>query len=132
MTERWIPVLAATLGLVGGVAGAAVGGYVANQGQEQRLEEERAARIRELRIATYTEFLRAAETEKTAAGDTPDRVVVTAEAEVALLAGSAELRRAAAQLADVAINWDGEDESGYLAARSAFLDLAHDEIDAGG
>jgi hypothetical protein len=41
MSERWLTVLAAVLGLLGGMAGAAVGGYVANQGQEQRFEHER-------------------------------------------------------------------------------------------
>jgi hypothetical protein len=41
MSDRWLPVVAAILGVLGGVAGAAVGGYVANKGQEQRLEAER-------------------------------------------------------------------------------------------
>ena len=49
MAERWFPVLAAVLGLLGGIGGAAVGGYVANKGQGQRFEEERAARIRDVR-----------------------------------------------------------------------------------
>jgi hypothetical protein len=33
MSDRWLPVVAAILGVLGVVAGAAVGGYVANKGQ---------------------------------------------------------------------------------------------------
>jgi hypothetical protein len=64
MNERWLPVLAAALGFFGGVAGAAVGGYVANEGQERRFEAERAARLRVLRTEAYRTFLRAAERER--------------------------------------------------------------------
>jgi CHASE1-domain containing sensor protein len=53
MAEQWVPVVAAVLGLLGGMAGAAVGGYVANEGQEQRFEHERATQLRDLRTDTY-------------------------------------------------------------------------------
>ena len=69
MAERWFPVLAAVLGLLGGIGGAAVGGYVANKGQEQQFEEERAARIRDERLDTYVRFLRAAENERIHPGE---------------------------------------------------------------
>jgi Methylmalonyl-CoA mutase len=38
-----MPILAAGLGVLGGIAGAFIGGYVANEGQERRFEKERAA-----------------------------------------------------------------------------------------
>jgi len=130
MGERWIPVLAAALGLIGGVAGAVAGGYIANQGQEQRFEEERAARIRDLRIDTYVRFLRAIEDEHSNAGDMPDALFLAAHAEVALLAGGAELRRAAAALTDEVVNYDPEQEQEYTQARDSFIELAHAEIEA--
>ena len=131
MAERWLPVLAASLGLVGGVAGAAVGGYVANTGQEQRFQEEREARIRDLRIDTYAKFLRAVENEKVNNAAVADSLVLTAEVEVALLASTDALRQAAARLSERARNWDVGEESEYTASRERFVDLAHDEIDAG-
>ena len=60
-SERWIPVLAAGVGLLGGMAGALVGGWVANEGQQQRFENEQAAETRNLRLNTYAEFLKACE-----------------------------------------------------------------------
>jgi len=88
MAERWLPVLAAVLGLLGGIGGAAVGGYVANKGQEQQFEEERAARIRDERLDTYVRFLRAAENERIHPAETSNDVINTASAEVALVARS--------------------------------------------
>jgi len=130
MGERWIPVLAAALGLLGGVAGAAVGGYIANQGQEQRFEEERAARIRDLRVDTYVRFLRAVEDEHSNASKMPDSIFLAAGAEVALLAGGDELRQAAAALTDEVVNYDPEQEEDYTEARDSFIELAHSEIEA--
>jgi hypothetical protein len=57
MDARWIPVLAAVVGVLGGVGGALIGGYVANQGQQQRFKSERAAAIQDLRIETYGALL---------------------------------------------------------------------------
>jgi hypothetical protein len=54
----WIPVLAAALGLVGGIAGAYVGGQVSNDGQEQQFENQRTAQIQDLAIETYSNYLR--------------------------------------------------------------------------
>ncbi len=129
MTERWIPVLAAALGLVGGVAGAAVGGYIANQGQEEQFRQEQAERIRTLRIATYSKFLRAAENEKVNGPELQDSIVTTAEVEVELVARTDALRRAAAELSNRARNWEGGDEREYVAARNGFIELAHAEIE---
>ena len=42
MNERWIPVLAAVVGGLGGMGGALVGGSVANQGQEREYGDAHA------------------------------------------------------------------------------------------
>jgi CHASE1-domain containing sensor protein len=128
MAEQWVPVVAAVLGLLGGMAGAAVGGYVANEGQEQRFEHERATQLRDLRTDTYVRFLRAAEREHTRAPETDDRIVRTAEAEVALVA-PASVRRAAALLTENALEFSTEKD--YVRLRDRFIDLAQAEIDTG-
>jgi hypothetical protein len=119
--------LAAVLGLVGGMAGAAVGGYVANEGQEQRFEHERATEIRDLRIDTYVKFLRAAEGEHNEPVETDDRIVRTAEAEVSLVAPTNTIREAASQLTKNVLEATTEDE--YTRLRNAFVDLAQVEIE---
>jgi hypothetical protein len=129
MADRWLPVLAAVLGLLGGIGGAAVGGYVANKGQEQQFEEERAARIRDVRLQTYVSFLRAAENEHSNAREVSDGVVRTAEAEVALVARSTALRGAAARLTDAALFYSVERQ--FTEARDSFIELAHSEIETG-
>jgi hypothetical protein len=59
MPERWwIPVLAAVVGLIGGVGGAYVGGEVANKGQEQQFENQRTAELQDLLIDAYARYLR--------------------------------------------------------------------------
>jgi hypothetical protein len=132
MPERWIAVLAAVLGLLGGIGGAAVGGYVANKGQEQRFEEERAARIRDVRLDTYTKFLRAAENEHFHAGAS-DEIITRAEAEVDLIASSDPLREAAAMLTETVLRNDASKigERKVSKARKLFVDLAHTEIETG-
>jgi hypothetical protein len=129
MADRWLPVLAAVVGLLGGIGGAAVGGYVANKGQEQQFEEERAARIRDVRLQTYVNFLRAAENEHSNAREVSDGVVRTAEAEVALVADSTALRGAAARLTDAALFYSVERQ--FTEARNSFIELAHSEIETG-
>jgi hypothetical protein len=42
MNERWIPVLAAVVGVLGGMGGALVGGSVANQGLEREYGDAHA------------------------------------------------------------------------------------------
>jgi hypothetical protein len=133
MDERWFPVLAAVLGLLGGIGGAAVGGYVANKGQEQRFEEERAARIRDVRLDTYVKYLQAAENEHFHPSTASEEVITRAEAEVELVASSDALREAAAMLTDTVLS--GEDteiwERKIRKARKVFVDLAHREIETG-
>ena len=131
MAERWFPVLAAVLGLLGGIGGAAVGGYVANKGQEQQFEEERAARIRDERLDTYVRFLRAAENERIHPGETSNDVINAASAEVALVARSAALRGAAERLTATLESAVTGTESQITEAREHFVDLAHSEIETG-
>ena len=57
MDARWLPILAAVLGVLGGVLGALVGGWIANEGQEDRFESERKAQIQDSRIAVYGNFV---------------------------------------------------------------------------
>jgi hypothetical protein len=56
-----MPILAATIGVLGGVLGAVTGGWIANRGQEETSKSERTAEIQDLRIAAYGNFLGTAE-----------------------------------------------------------------------
>jgi hypothetical protein len=91
------------LGLVGGIAGAAVGGYI-----------------------------RAAENEHFHA-QTSDEIITRAEAEVDLIASSDALREAAATLTDTVLNGEDTQiwERKIRKARNLFVDLAHSEIETG-
>src|SRR5918995_5917167 len=129
MGERWIPVMAAILGVAGGMGGAYIGGSVANEGQQQRFEHERAAEIRDLRLDTYVILLRAAELEHADPPETDDRVVRTAEAEVALVAPTVAIREAASRFAAYALDFTSEQE--YTRLRAEFIDLAQAEIEPG-
>jgi hypothetical protein len=60
MSERWIALLAAGIGVVGGVGGAAIGGSIANQGQRERSQTEREAQIQDLLVDTYSSYIRTA------------------------------------------------------------------------
>src|SRR2546430_17053012 len=57
MLDRWIPLVAAVLGLAGGMGGAYVGGAVANHGEGQRLRDERASQVEDRRRNTYATYL---------------------------------------------------------------------------
>jgi hypothetical protein len=129
MPEHWITVVAAILGILGGMGGAAVGGYIANRGEQQRFEHERAAEIRDLRLDTYVILLRAAEREHAQPVETDDRVVRTAEAEVALIAPTVAIREAASRFAAYALDATSEQE--YTRLRDEFIHLAQAEIEPG-
>jgi hypothetical protein len=43
MSDRWVPIVAAVVGVIGGMGGAYIGGSVANEGQRQRFEEQQVA-----------------------------------------------------------------------------------------
>jgi hypothetical protein len=61
MDVRWLPLLAAALGVLGGVLGALAGGCIANKGQESRFERERQAQIQDMRTEVYADFVGAAD-----------------------------------------------------------------------
>jgi CHASE1-domain containing sensor protein len=132
MSDRWLPVVAAILGVLGGVAGAAVGGYVANKGQEQRFEAERDSRRLDQRIDAYVGFLRAVENEKTEAGRYDDAIFITAAAEVELVARNAALQRAARRLKDEMSSYEQGNPGPYKQARREFIELANADIEAEG
>lgn len=72
MDAKWIPILAAGLGVLGGIGGAIVGGSLANAAQENQLESEQEAAINDLRRATHARYLGAADAYLIAQGVTKD------------------------------------------------------------
>ncbi len=127
MVDRWVPILAAVLGLVGGTAGAYVGGSVANEGQQQRFENERQTRIENLRIDTYGSYLREL-ANWNYVGGVPSKVSA-AQAKVLLVSSSPAVRDAALQLFTAARK-DSQSAS-FRSARNRFIDLAQQEVHVG-
>jgi hypothetical protein len=71
-----MPLLAAGLGVVGGIAGAFIGGSLANEGQERRLKSERSDAAQALRRETYAEFIGSADEVALALqASSPDQIV---------------------------------------------------------
>jgi hypothetical protein len=58
---RWMPILAASVGVLGGLGGALVGGFLTNRGQAEEFKRERAAAKQELRREAYADYLGTAE-----------------------------------------------------------------------
>src|SRR5215218_5569917 len=66
-----MPILAAIVGLVGGLGGAAIGGSIANEGQQQQFRNQRIADLNNLLNETYSRYLRTSATaylDRTAGG----------------------------------------------------------------
>jgi hypothetical protein len=122
-----VPILAAVLGLVGGMAGAYVGGSVANAGQQQRFDNERQTRIENLRIATYTSYLRELASWNDVGG-VPSKVSA-AQAQVLLVSSSPAVRTAAIELF-VAAERNSE-SAAFRSARGRFIVLAQREVNVG-
>ncbi|MDQ3876608.1 MAG: hypothetical protein M3322_13875 [Actinomycetota bacterium] len=102
MSERWVPVLAAIVGVLGGMGGAYVGGSVANEGEQQRFENAQRVRMLDLRRNVYVDFLRAssaAQFASEAEGAAAFDKLKAAEANVELFA-NAEVRDAARGVVD--------------------------------
>ncbi len=57
--DRWIPIVAATVGVLGGMGGALVGGYISNQGQEHQFDRQLQAARDDLRQDSYANYLQA-------------------------------------------------------------------------
>jgi uncharacterized protein YukE len=100
MDARWVPVLAAIVGVLGGMGGALIGGYVANEGQQQRFEDERAAHVQDLRRGTYAEYVRELNNAILIGGN-PAKAF-NAQAEVSILSSSSAVKNAARQLGKAA------------------------------
>lgn len=126
MIERWVPVVAALLGILGGMGGAYVGGSVANNGQEQRFKAERATRIEDSRRDTYVKYIRELESHFFLGG-TPEKARA---AQAAVLLVSSPAIREAARKVGQAVN--GSDLRSYTRARDEFIDLAQHELSTGG
>jgi hypothetical protein len=123
MTDRWVALLAAGLGLLGVLGGAAVGGYEANSGQRQQLEQERTTHRHDLRMATYVKFLGIIEAQHEHGARTRVTAVRAADAEVALVAPNIAIREAAARLTEDAETYTTDEN--FLRLRRRFIELAH-------
>ena len=142
MDARWIPLLAAALGVLGGVGGAAVGGSVANSGQSQRLQEERITEVQDLLIATYAEFQGAADNYAISWGIAEEKFRGESERLEFVKPQLDELFRTAAavelvanpQVMDAADKLrdelGGGDPKDYETLRNSFIRLAREEIEA--
>ena len=150
MDPRWMPLSAAALGILGGVLGAFVGGSLANEGQERRLESERAAAKQALLSEAYGTYIGTAEEVWATAlsGGAPEEIdavavrLFVAGARVALVAENDKVRDAAIELREVLTPEEGtypEGEEGerqqakaYKEATENFLAVARDEIEETG
>jgi hypothetical protein len=131
MSEHWIPVIAAIVGVLGGMGGAFIGGYVANEGEQQRFNEERTAQTEDFRRDTFAKFLAAAESYRFRGG-TPDSVLAD-EAKVSLLTRSTEVREAARSVSRAAqTSTTGANDANYRRTRDRFINLAQHEIASNG
>jgi hypothetical protein len=59
LQDRWIPVLAATVGVLGGMGGALIGGYISKETQQQQFENQQEAASDDLRRDAYENYLQA-------------------------------------------------------------------------
>jgi hypothetical protein len=131
MSERWIPVVAAIVGVLGGMGGAFIGGYVANKGEQQRFKEEQAARTENFRRDTAVKFLAAAEKLRFAGGTGQD--LLADEAQVSLLFPTSEVRVAAREVSHAArISTTGENDTNYKRTRDKFIQAAREAMPVGG
>jgi hypothetical protein len=129
---RWIPVLAAVVGVLGGIGGAYIGGTMANRGQEQEFKNQRKAAIEDVRRATYATYLQVADDLvaqlQIAEGKLPATKVVPlvrAAAAVDLLARSADVQDAADVIRQTVANGTIDR---YDTLRKRFLKVAHEDI----
>jgi hypothetical protein len=133
MSERWIPVVAAVVGVLGGMGGAYVGGYVANEGQKQRFEEQQVAQRLELRRETFAAYLRAVQGVITGSHA---ETLLTPEANVEIVAQGREVREAALDVAasvDVFIRGrERKFKPDFLKSRNRFIEAAKAELTAEG
>jgi len=131
MSERWIPIVAAIVGLAGGIAGAAIGGSIANEGQEKLFKNERVADLNNLLNETYSRYLRTAATayvHRTGGGVSRKQLiriqgdVEGGAAEVVLLTNVPAVEETAEALEKAVV--DGVDFKTYRNARDGFIEAA--------
>jgi hypothetical protein len=130
VSERWIPIFAAVVGVLGGMGGAYIGGYVANEGQQQRFESEQDARLQDLRRDAYADFVEeAANVEfKADKGENPVDKLLGAEAKAGLYADS-DIQNAATALSDVVREEDPDSETPYEQRVGQFVDEARTQLE---
>jgi hypothetical protein len=135
MDARWMPIVAAGVGVLGGIGGAFIGGYLANEGAEGRFEKERAAAEQDLRREAYGAYLGTAQEvwatflanaeelqpadESDAAQDAAAHAqeeidaagvrLFVAQARVRLVAENDEVEDAAVRLREVLVDGEGTD-----------------------
>jgi hypothetical protein len=137
LPDRWIPIFAAAVGVLGGMGGALVGGYISNQGQEQQFENQREAAKDDLRQDAYANFLQEGfsyllQVQLKAAGlpvtgeelKARSQALAGAEAAVALF-GNTELAVLADQLLNDLVREQVDDATTHL---KDFQDLAKEDI----
>jgi CHASE1-domain containing sensor protein len=61
VSDRWIPVLAAAVGVISGLGGALIGGYISKETQQQQFENERQAALVDMRREVYSTYIQAVE-----------------------------------------------------------------------
>ena len=123
--ERWMPILAGVVGVIGGIGGAFVGGWVANAGQQERFESERVAQLQDFKIETYANFAKELEDSAQLGGDQAE--VRAAHASVLLVSSSDALREASEVALAAAVATP--DDPTYTEKRDAFVELAQEEVD---
>jgi hypothetical protein len=143
VSDRWIPVLAATVGIIGGMGGALIGGCVANQGQQEQFEDERQAALVDMRREVYATYIQAVESFIQKAGsreeqgllETPEQIqelideegipALTAQAAVELVAGD-EVQEAVQDI-DQAFQAHMEEDE-WEPLRNVFIERANKEL----
>jgi CHASE1-domain containing sensor protein len=144
VSDRWIPVLAATVGVISGLGGALIGGYISKETQQQQFENERQAALVDMRREVYSTYIQAVETflqtvdatRQLQGGDlTPEQTRKLIEEEgIPALAAQAAVElvaedgvREAAQDIDQAFDANTIEEE-WDDLRRAFIDLANEEL----
>jgi hypothetical protein len=121
----WIPIVAAALGLVGGVAGAYIGGEVSKDAQAQQFMNQRNAELQDLLIGKYGSYLRASSKWALEPGSEELRSeALAAETEVEFLAADPDVDAAAQDLFDVVTV-----RGNYDRARKRFIVIAGRSLD---
>jgi hypothetical protein len=140
-----MPILAAAIGVAGGVGGALVGAFAANKGQEEGFKRERLAATQDLRTEAYGTFFGTAEEVGVVlqSDDAPNaeiraafRKLNSAKARVFLVAddpGVGPAAFAAAKALETANDASNQKKQQrmrvYYKKRDRFLEVARDEME---